>query len=270
LTKRELGVKLNAMGASLPRIFSAVSSAQRVFHAALVALLALGCSSGHVSVGDDHTPDAGAGEASAMDPSATVLLGLAAPCNAGGNPASKQISNGLLAPQAGRPADIPVCELKNAIFWRSEFAVDCDGKRTTTCNSQQDPQYQGSTVGKDSTGASLDASVVPYVEVPVASTVFDYHASGLSMGSVAIVIYQDRLAYGVLGHEQDATVIGAASYAMAALLGIDPNPVTGGLQNEDVTYLAFTGSNNVVPALEDEAAATSLAKAAAAELVASP
>ncbi len=255
------------MSAPASRVFSAASTAQRVSCASLIAFLALACSSGRVSVGDDRTPDAGAGEASVMDPSAAELLGLLTPCNAGGTSASKQISSGLLSPEAGRSADIPVCQLKNAIFWRSEFAVDCDGKRTATCNSQQDPQYQASTVGKDSAGASLDASVVPFVEVPAAGAVFDYHSAGLSMGSVAIVVYKDRLAYGVLGHEQEPDVIGAASYAMAALLAIDPNPVTGGLQSEDVTYLAFTGSNNVVPALEDEAAATALAKAAAAELV---
>ncbi|HTA93693.1 MAG TPA: glycoside hydrolase family 75 protein [Polyangiaceae bacterium] len=229
------------------------------------ALLGLGCSSGPLSVGDDRVIDAGltdsgVNDTTPTDATAAQLLALIAPC--------MQISTGLLAPAPGRTADVQVCGLSNAVFWTSELAVDCDGKTTTICNRQQDPQYNASTVGKDSMGNSLDASLVPYVEVPAQSTIFDYHAAGISMGSVAVVIYKDRLAYGVIGHEQASDVIGAASYAMAELLGIDPNPVTGGLETEDVTYFAFTGTSNVVPALEDETAATQLAKAAAAELVA--
>jgi hypothetical protein len=245
------------MSAPLPRWLSAVLAAQRV---AFAAFATFACSSGAISVGDDRTPDSGAAGATAADPNPSQLLALLGSCT--------QVSSGLLAPEAGRPADIRVCALSNAVFWVSELAVDCDGERTAICNSQQDPQYQATTVGKDSAGNSLDASVVPYVEVPATGTAFDYHAAGLSMGSVAAVIYRDRLAYGVIGHEQASGVIGAASYAMAALLGIDPNPVSGGLQSEVVRYLAFTGPNNVVPALEDGARATALGKAAASELVA--
>jgi hypothetical protein len=224
------------------------------------ALLSAGCSSGPVSVGDDRVLDSGVDSAIPVDPSAAQLLALLMPCT--------QVSNGLLAPEAGRTADVAVCGLSNALFWTSEFAVDCDGKRTSICNSQQDMQYSATTVGKDSQGNSLDASVVPYVEVPAQSSVFDYRAAGISMGSVAAVIYKDRLAYGVIGHEQASDVIGAASYAMAEQLGIDPNPVTGGLESEDVTYFAFTGPSNVVPALEDVSAAAALGKMAAATLVA--
>ena len=241
------------MSAGLSWLFARTLSAGTLLCA---ALLSLGCSSGRVSVGDDRGVDA----AAPADPSAAQLLALLMPCT--------QISSGLLAPEAGRTADIQVCGLSNALFWTSEFAVDCDGKHTSICNSQQDPQYQATTVGKDSQGNSLDASLVPYVEVPAQSAVFDYRAAGLSMGSVAAVIYKDRLAYGVIGHEQASDVIGAASYAMAEQLGIDPNPVTGGLQSEDVTYFAFTGAGNVVPALEDVTAAAALGKMAAATLVA--
>src|SRR5450755_2564988 len=228
------------MSAGLSWLFARTLSGETLLCA---ALLSAGCSSGHVSVGDDRVLDSGVDAAAPTDPSAAQLLALLMPC--------MQISSGLLAPEAGRTADIPVCGLSSAVFWISEFAVDCDGKRTSICNSQQDPQYQAMTVGTDSMGNSLDASVVPYVEVPAQSAVFDYRAAGVSMGSVAAVIYKDRLAYGVIGHEQASDVIGAASYAMAEQLGIDPNPVTGGLESEDVTYFAFTGPGNVVPALED-------------------
>ena len=193
-------------------------------------------------------------------PDAGTLLGLLGSC--------MQISNGLFAPQSGYPKDVPVCALKGAVYWRSEMAVDCDGKSTTACSAQTDPQFQGSTVGKDSAGNSLDAALVPYVEVPQVSALFDYRAAGLSMGSVVAVIYRGNLAYGVLGHEQGSDVIGAGSVAMAAQVGINPDPVKGGLQTEAVTYIAFTGAANTVPALEDVAGAAKLAQQAAAALIA--
>jgi len=247
----------------------------RVLRGALgFSLFAVGCSSGHLSVGDNRsvqdaaTPDAmppdaasgGAGGETNQEPSASTLLPLLAAC-------TTQVSQGLLAPRSGHAADVPVCALSNALFWKSELAVDCDGKQTTTCNSKKDPQYQNSTVGKDSAGNSLDASVVAYVEVPVKNAVFDYAAAGLSMGSVVAVIYNGQLAYGVVGHEQDAGQIGAGSVALATRLGIDPNPVTGGLEAEVVSYIAFTGAGNVVGALEDDAATTALAKTAAQALL---
>ena len=247
----------------------------------------LACSSGPLSVGNDRAIDSGlladgggglagggaagadnadagmAGEAGARPlgpPGAGTLLGLLGACT--------PLTNGLLAPQSGYAKDVPVCALKGAVYWRSEMAVDCDGRSTTTCNDQTDPQFQNSTVGKDSAGNSLDAALVPYVEVPSVGSVFDYRAAGLSMGSVVAVIYKGNLAYGVVGHEQASDVIGAASVAMAAQIGINPDPVKGGLQSEAVTYVAFTGAANTVPALEDVAATAKLAEKAAAALIA--
>lgn len=259
-------------------------SAPSRLRAACCGLSLLACSSGNVLVGVDHGVDgsagtsgiagsvgvagdvgaagtAGTGGTAAGAPSATELLAALGACN--------EVSSGELAPEAGRTADVKVCGLSTAVYWQSEFAVDCDGKKTTTCNSNTDKQFTASTVGKDSSGNSLDAAVVPYIEVPVANAVFDYAKQNVAMGSVAAVIYKDRLAYGVVGHEQDAGTIGSGSYAMAVLLGIDPDPESGGLQGESVTYIAFTGTANQVSALEDVAQATMLGKAAAAALVAS-
>lgn len=204
--------------------------------------------------------DAGVDAAAGSPPTAGALLALLDPCTA--------VSKGRLAPASGRTKDITVCGFGNAVYWRSELAVDCDGKRTDTCNGQTDPQYQGTTVGKDSAGNSLDAAAVPYVEVPKASTAFDYRAAGLSMGTVVAVIYKNQLSYGVVGQEQDPDTIGNASYAMATQLGINSDPVNGGLQSEDVTYIAFKGASNVVPALEDVPGAAALAEKAASELIA--
>ena len=240
-----------------------------------IALLALSCSAGPVSVGDDRSRDAGAGgagggvagEAGAPTEAgasgmltAAELLALLDPCT--------MISNGLLAREIDREKDVPVCGFGSAVYWTSQLSVDCDGKRGPICNATTDPQSSPNTIGKDSKGGSLDPVLVPYVEVPIASGTFDYAAAGLRMGSVVAAIYKNRVAYGVLGNEQRADVIGAASYALAALLGIDPDPVKGGIQVKEVTYLAFSGTPQVAPALEDVAAATALGQKAARELIA--
>ena len=254
-----------------------------------IALFALACSSGPVSVGDDRRGDAGSGAAGAGSeagasvggasgeagtsaeagagaeagssslPTAAELLALLEPCT--------MISNGLLAREIDREKDVPVCGFGSAVYWTSQLSVDCDGKRGPICNADTDPQSSANTDGKASDGTSLDPVAVPYVEVPVASATFDYQAAGLRMGSVVAVIYKGRVVYGVLGNEQRADVIGAASYAMADLLGINPDPVKGGIQTKDVTYLAFSGASHVVPALEDVAAAAALGQNSARELV---
>ncbi len=232
---------------------------------ALVVAFALGCSSGRISVGDNR--DAGLAAAGAMgeagasgEPTVDQLLSLLDPCT--------RISNGLLAREVGRTKDVPVCGFGSAVYWTSQLSVDCDGKRGPVCNKTSDPQSTDTTDGKDSSGNSLDPAVVPYVEVPTASATFDYQAAGLRMGSVVAVIYKGRLVYGVLGNEQSADVIGAASHAMAEKLGIDPDPILGGLQTKDVTYLAFSGAAHAVPALEDVSAIDALGQSSVDELIA--
>ena len=52
---------------------------------------------------------------------------------------------------------------------------------------------------------------------------------------------------------------------MAASLGIDPDPATGGADT-GVTYIVFTGAGAVVSPIEDHAAAVSLGEVLAAQL----
>jgi hypothetical protein len=156
------------------------------------------------------------------------------------------------------PGDIPVCGLKNAVFFVADMSIDCDGIETTECNKTTDPDFQPQTAASDSTGKPLDAAHLPYVVVPGVSTRWSYRASGLEMGSVVAVIYAGKLQFGILGDVGPVAAIGEASYAMAASLGINPNPRTGGARGKTVTYLAFTGKSGVVAKREDhvEAVAT--------------
>ena len=226
-----------------------------------VLALATACGPARVSVGDDRTPVTGTDSGSALD-AATIHAGLISVIN--NSNCSNQIATGL-APREGSTTNVDICGLSNAIYWQSGLDVLCDGVMTTTCNADTDPLYQPTTVAKDSFGNSLDAAVVPYVEVSAPTSRFDY-TKVLRMGSVVAVIYQTRMSFGIVGTEGVADVIGDASYAMAKEVGIDPDPVRGGISS-GVTYIAFTGTGNIVTRNEDRAEALKLGEAAAAVLI---
>ena len=219
----------------------------------LVALAACG-SSGDVA--PDGSVDSAPADANAA-PTAAQLLGKLATCNKVG---------GDFATDDGGAATISICGLPSAVFWKADMDIDCDGKISMFCNSMTDPSFQAQTSATDSHGNYLDASMLPYVVVPLPSARFDYTAAGLQLGTVIAVIYNNQVVYGVFGDEGPANIIGEASHDMAQLLGIDPDPATGGVDS-GVTYIAFTGASAVVAPIEDHAAATQLGIAKARALL---
>jgi len=208
----------------------------------LVVLVALAACGG--DDGGSSTPDA----ASTGGPSAAQLRALLATCNVVGGP---------YAADSGGTANISICGLTGAVGWIADLDVDCDGTMTTQCNLTTDPAYQNQTAATDSMGNPLDAAALPYVVVPGKSTRWDYRAAGLQMGSVFAVIYGDTVQYGVAGDIGPTSIIGEASYRMAELLTIDPDPSTGGT-DEPVVYIGFTGAGAVVDPIEDADRAVSL------------
>ncbi len=191
-------------------------------------------------------------------PTADDLLALVAACNT--------VSNGDYATDDGGAPAVPICGLTGAVFWTADMDIDCDGKQSQECNLGTDPAYLPETSATDSNGEFLDAATLPFVVVPLPSARFDYAAAGLALGSVIAVIYDGKVEYGVFGDEGPADIIGEASYAMASLLGIDPDPSFGGVDS-GVTYVAFTGPGAVLDPIEDHAAATTKGQALAAMLL---
>jgi hypothetical protein len=169
----------------------------------------------------------------------------------------KKVSASPYAMNSGGSAVVDVCGLTNAVYWHADLDVDCDGKPSTLCNGATDPWFQAETAASDSKGDALDAAELPYVVVPGVSTRWSYKASGIAMGSVVAVIYDDKVELGIVGDVGPTGAIGEASYAMAKRLGIDPNPKTGGASS-GVTYLIFTGTSGIVTKKEDHAEATAL------------
>jgi len=206
-----------------------------------------------IEAGNDASTDTGS---DAGDPIAK-LLALTSSCN--------QISNGLYSLNAGDPGTVPICGLTNAFFWKADMDIDCDGKQTTQCNLQADPDYQNQTAATDSKGNPLDAANLPYVVFPGKSTKFDAAANGLKLGDVILVYYKGQIEYAVYGDVGPSADIGEASYATAQALGIDPDPSNGGVDGPDVLYVAFPGA--LVSPIEDHAKAVSVGQAALAKLL---
>lgn len=151
------------------------------------------------------------------------------------------VSAGLYRSDAGAAATIPVCGADGAVFWTADMDIDCDGRPGVRCNSATDPSFFPATAFQQSDGRHLSAESLPFIVVPGASAVWDYRAHGVSGGSVAAVVHEDRVQYAVVGDVGPSGVIGEASYATAEALGIRPDPSTGGVAS-GVTYIVFENS----------------------------
>jgi hypothetical protein len=227
---------------------------------AIVYLLLAACGgSGMADVEPDGSADGTVAVDAAGEPTAAQLLGAIATCN--------DVAGGPFATDEGGTANISICGLSTAVFWEADMDIDCDGKSTTVCNSTTDPSFGNQTSATDSHGDPLDAAALPYVVIPLPSSRFNYATAGLALGSVIAVIYNDHVEYGIFGDEGPSSIIGEASHRMAELLGIDPDPATGGVDS-GVAYIAFTGTDAVVSVIEDHDEAVRVGVAHAKALIA--
>jgi hypothetical protein len=163
-----------------------------------------------------------------------------------------QISRGRYRTDAGRPATVPVCGTQDAVYWKADMDVDCDGRSTARCNRRTDPQFATMTAYQQSDGRHLNAETLPYIVVPAPSRIWNPRKLGVRGGSVAAVIYRDRVQYAVVGDTGPRDLIGEASYATARALGIRADPRSGGAPS-GVTYIVFRHSR--VHPIEDHTAA---------------
>jgi glycosyl hydrolase group 75 (putative chitosanase)/carbohydrate binding protein with CBM35 domain len=198
--------------------------------------------------------DSGGGGGGA--PSASELLAKLTSCS--------QISSGLYKTDSENSRTIPVCGLSDAVFWKADMDIDCDGQRTTQCNENTDCCFQADTAFHQSDGKPLNAATLPYVVVPSPSGTWDYRKFGIAGAGVVAVIYNNQVTYAVVGDTGPTDIIGEASYATASSLGIDPDPSNGGTDS-GVTYLFF--KNSKVTPIESHANAVSTGETLARQFV---
>ncbi|MFE2278651.1 glycoside hydrolase family 75 protein [Streptomyces sp. NPDC059454] len=161
------------------------------------------------------------------------------------------VSHGRYREDHGAKATVPVCGTRDAVFWKADMDIDCDGRPGPRCNARTDPYFSASTAFTRSDGRPLSSEETPYVVVPAPSAVWNHRSHGVHGGSVVAVVYRDRVRYAVVGDTGPADVIGEASYAAAESLGIDPDPRGGGTPS-GVTYIVF--KNSRVTPIEDHTA----------------
>jgi|ERR1043166_7030837 hypothetical protein len=137
-----------------------------------------------------------------------------------------------------KPKNISMYSLTNATFWTADMDIDCDGRETPFCNKKTDPDFQSQL----SCDMDIAAEETPYFVIPMGSPA-NSKKRGIEIGQVAAIIYSNQVVYAVFLDECGiSTLIGEASCATARLLGIDPDPKTGGTDGP-VTYIVFTGAS---------------------------
>ncbi|MFI1830427.1 glycoside hydrolase family 75 protein [Streptomyces sp. NPDC020412] len=188
-----------------------------------------------------------AGEAREGAVSAAELLAKVRDCT--------PISRGSYRKDAGAEATVPVCGTDEVVHWTADMDVSCDGQSTPRCNARTDPWFIEDTAFRQSDGKPLNAETLPYVVVPGPSQTWRHTESGVRGGTVVAVVHDDRVRYGVVGDTGPTDVIGEVSQAMAGSLGVDDDPVAGGVAS-DVTYVLFRDSK--ATPIEDHSAAASL------------
>ncbi|WP_412543989.1 glycoside hydrolase family 75 protein [Longispora sp. K20-0274] len=174
------------------------------------------------------------------------------------------VSHGKYATDDDTSATVNICKAGSAFVWKADLDVDCDGVQTSHCNHSTDPWYQNQTSFETSKGRSFTADVTHYFVIPLPSSRFNYKNNGIKPGSVAAVIYNNKVVYAVFADEGPSNIIGEASYATAQALGINPDPANGGVDS-GVTYIVFPGQ--VPSPVETNSAIDSKGAAAATAFV---
>jgi hypothetical protein len=177
------------------------------------------------------------------------LLALTAHCTADQN-----VADHTYPDPGSAENDVPICALNGAVFFDADMDVDCDGRAEGACPGD-DPSYQNDTAFHNNNGDPLAAAVTPYVVLPN-----DFQYPGLDTnngGNVIAVIFNGRLLYTVFGDTGPTELIGEASYATAAALGIDPDPASGGVDH-GVRYIVFVGDGTAPGDIEDQPATARL------------
>jgi hypothetical protein len=161
---------------------------------------------------------------------------------------------------AGTAGTAAICGLKGAVYWVADMQVSCDGRNTP---GKCDIDHDNDTFAHARGGAALASAITPFVVVPAGTNI-----NGLRAGTVVAVINQltRQMVFAVFG-DTSATSIGAASYACAEKVGINPDPTTGGQKGNTVVYIAFTGNNAVPADIENQTQAAQLGQTLAAKLI---
>lgn len=127
-----------------------------------------------------------------------------------------------------------------SVTYRAKAAIDTDGSGPT----HGDPCAQRDT-SLHLNGKPLNADLDKYVVVPPAII---RGVKPIVLGSLAIVVNlrTGQRSDAVVGDIGPKTKLGEISVALASALGLNPSPVSGGLEAHDIYYTIHPGQPAVV------------------------
>ena len=199
--------------------------------------------------GRDRPPDASGA------PTAAQLLALVQTCRS-------VVSSHAYATDEGAAENVDICALNGAVIWKADMDIDCDG---TGRRRRQVPRGRLLLPAPDRVhdqGGELPRRV----RHPLRRHPHRLPADGPRRRRRRRRDLRRQGQYAVFGDTGPSNIIGEASYACAAALGIDPDPATGGTDGP-VTYIAFLGSGAIPADIEDQTATRTLGESLAAELL---
>ncbi|MBI5247655.1 MAG: glycoside hydrolase family 75 protein [Elusimicrobia bacterium] len=153
---------------------------------------------------------------------------------------------GMFRLQPGGPPEVPTTVNitptgARLVSFTAKMAIDADGSGPAAAT---DPKGQPRTALAYKDGSFLNPQVVPYIVVP---TDFGGTHPDVKLGDYAAVTYGAKTVYAIIGDTGPPGVVGEGSMALASGLGIDPDPVKGGIQRKDVRYVIIPGSKDAEP-----------------------
>lgn len=170
-----------------------------------------------------------------------------------------KVSNGSY--NEGSTGPVSVMQKNSALHWTSGMSIDCDGQPGSLCNKTTDPYFQPNTSYNQSDGKPLNAETLPFIVVPLASSIWNAGNSGVKGGMLCTIVYKEKYVHAVVGDQGPTDRIGEASYAAAKALGIPASPTSGGV-GSGVTYIVYT--DTIVKPIESAAEAHRLGEIKAA------
>lgn len=128
-------------------------------------------------------------------------------------------------------------DAQTVVLANRQMAIDTDGKIADPALRRavvsRDPWHQDGTA-LSAGGRPLDPTVVPYISIPG-----DF--KGARKGDLALVSYDGRSTWAVIGDVGPKGRFGEGSVALAKRLGIPSDGTTGGVKS-GVTYTLFPGT----------------------------
>jgi hypothetical protein len=120
------------------------------------------------------------------------------------------------------------------VTFKADADIDVDGSGP----SHGDPYYQPDT-SLHLLGQPLNSDVDRYIVVPPAIIRF---VKPVVLGCMAKVTYRGKTTDAVVGDVGPRTKAGEISRACAIALGINPSPISGGVDSIEVDYEIFPGT----------------------------